>query len=85
MMFDQQINGGEKPTCETLINGVPYSDANHAGKINAGIDIINTFSDHLKLTAPIWVDNAEAVNVLTETKSQLIKLIVTKDKSLIIK
>lgn len=83
-MFDQQINGGEKPTCETLINGVPYSDANHAGKINAGIDIINTFSDHLKLTAPIWVDNAEAVNVLTETKSQLIKLIVTKDKSLIL-
>jgi peptidoglycan hydrolase CwlO-like protein len=41
-MFETQINGGEAECCEALINGVPFSDANTASKINAGLDIINT-------------------------------------------
>ena len=77
-MFDKQINGGEKQTCETLVMGVPYQDANHAAQINAGIDIINTFSKHIGITAPIWVDNAEAVNQVIKTDSQLIRLVVTE-------
>ncbi|MDY0104629.1 MAG: AAA family ATPase [Lentimicrobium sp.] len=84
-MFDKQINGGEKLTCETLVDGVPYQDANHAAQINAGIDIINTFSKHIGMTAPIWVDNAEAVNKIIDTECQLIKLEVTWDKGLIVK
>jgi hypothetical protein len=39
-MFETQINEAE--CCEALINGVPFSDANTASKINAGLDIINT-------------------------------------------
>jgi hypothetical protein len=35
-MFETQINGGEAECCEALINGVPFSDANTASKINAG-------------------------------------------------
>jgi hypothetical protein len=34
-MFETQING-EAECCEALINGVPFSDANTASKINAG-------------------------------------------------
>jgi hypothetical protein len=34
--FETQINGGEAECCEALINGVPFSDANTASKINAG-------------------------------------------------
>lgn len=81
-MFNQQINGGLEETCEALINGVPYQDANNAAKINAGIDIINAFSKYLDIYAPIFTDNAEAVNNLLETESQMIKLYVTKDKEL---
>lgn len=84
-MYGEQINGGENETCETLINGVPYSNANHAAQINAGIDICNTFSRILKMEAPIWADNAEAVNTLHQTPSQLIKLTVTNDPILTIK
>ena len=81
-MYNQLINGGEEECCITLINGVPYNDANNAAKINAGIDIINTFSRFYDITAPIFVDNAEAVNEIIDTPSQLIRLIVTKDKTL---
>lgn len=83
-MYGEQINGGESETCETLIDGVPYSNANHAAQINAGIDICNTFSRILGVQAPIWADNAEAVNQLHHTPSQLVKLTVTNDETLTI-
>ncbi|MEO9145060.1 MAG: AAA family ATPase [Ginsengibacter sp.] len=82
-MFEEQINGGEKETCVTLINGVPYADANTAAKIQSGLDIINTLSDHYGIEAPVWVDNRESVTDLPETNCQLISLIVSpKDKKL---
>ncbi len=81
-MFAEQINGGTEPCCETLINGIPFSDANNAGKINAGIDIINSVCKYYNLHAPIFVDNAEAVNQLLPSESQIIRLIVTTDKKL---
>lgn len=77
-MFDEQINGGIKETCEALIDGVPFSDANTASKINAGLDVINTLSEFYKVSAPIFVDNAESVHTLTDTNSQLIRLVVSE-------
>lgn len=79
-MFETQINEGLKPQCICLVNGVPFSDANNAGKINAGLDIINTIQKHYNIFAPIWVDNAEAVNDVYEVKSQLIKLTVNNQQ-----
>lgn len=81
-LFNELINGGLEETCEILINGVPYSNANSTGKINAGIEVINTLSEFYNVQAPIWVDNAESYNKLADTKSQLIRLIVSKDKNL---
>jgi DNA repair exonuclease SbcCD ATPase subunit len=81
-MFNRLINGGTEPACDILINGVPFADANNSGKINAGIDIINTLAQVNDCHAPIFVDNAEAVNSLIRTGSQLIRLIVTEDQNL---
>lgn len=82
-LFETQINGGEVPTCKALINGVPFSDANTASKINAGLDIINTLCLHYKANAPIFIDNRESVVELIPTESQLINLIVSdEDKKL---
>jgi len=83
-MFEQQINGGEVETCEATVDGVPYSDLNNAMRINAGIDIINAISKNMGVSAPIFIDNAEAVNRLQPTQSQLIRLVVTEDKELVI-
>lgn len=82
-MFETQINGGEAECCDALINGVPFSDANTASKINAGLDIINTLCDHYQVTAPIFIDNRESIIQVIDIKSQLINLIVSeKDKKL---
>ncbi|WP_269757882.1 hypothetical protein [Thalassobacillus sp. C254] len=83
-LFDTQINDGLKETCETLYKGVPYSGGlNNAARINVGLDIINTLSEHYGFSAPIFVDNSEAVTRLIDTKAQVISLIVSEeDKAL---
>ena len=84
-LFDTQVNGGIIETCEATVNGVPYSDVNNAGKINAGLDIINTISKKLDASVPIFVDNAESVNKLVDTDGQIVKLFVSDDKELVVK
>jgi DNA repair protein SbcC/Rad50 len=81
-MFDMQINGGEFECCEALIHGVPFSDANNAAKINAGLDIINTLCKHYNVYAPIFIDNRESVNDLIDCDSQIVNLIVSRDEKL---
>jgi len=82
-LFEIQVNGGLAECCETTYEGVPYSDLNNAARINIGLDIINTLAEHYDFTAPIWIDNAEAVTRLAETRGQVIRLIVSeKDKKL---
>ena len=83
-LFDTQVNGAIVETCEVLVNGVPFSTGlNNAARINAGIDIINTLSKHHEVSAPIVIDNAEAVTKLIDTDAQVIRLIVSAaDKTL---
>lgn len=83
-LFNKQINGGLNECCEATVNGVPFSNANTAAQINAGLSIVNTLSEHFGVQAPVFIDNAEAVNHIEHTDSQLIKLYVTKDKKLVI-
>ena len=81
-LFDVQINGAVVECCETMINGVPWADANNAGRVNAGLDIINTLSGHYGVSAPIFIDFRESVNELIETNSQIINLVVSQDPKL---
>lgn len=81
-MYEQQINGGEVEKCEATIDGVPYSSANNASRINAGFDIINAICKFEGITAPIFVDNAESINTLIPSQSQIIRLVVTEDATL---
>lgn len=81
-MFDVHVNGGISETCQALVIGVPFADANNAAKYNAGLDIINALNRYYGMTCPIFFDNRESVNRLIETDSQIINLIVSEDKSL---
>lgn len=80
--INEQLNGGEKVTCVCSVNGTPYPDVNAAGKLNAGIDIINAICRHYGVTAPIFIDNRESVNEVIPSCSQIINLVVTRDKYL---
>ncbi|HII4494854.1 TPA: recombinase RecF [Clostridium perfringens] len=84
-LFNTLVNGAVEECCVATVNGVPFDSVNNAGKINAGIDIINTLCNHYDIECPVFVDNAESVNELLECKSQVIKLIVSKDKTLVVK
>lgn len=83
-LFEDQINGGIKEVCDTLYKGVPYDGGlNNAARINVGLDIINTLGEHYGFSAPIFVDNAEAVTKLIDTDAQVIRLVVSEaDKRL---
>jgi len=83
-LFDVQVNGGLNDICDTTYQGVPYDKGlNNAARINVGLDIINTLSEHYGVSAPIFIDNAEAVTKLIDTDAQLISLIVSgQDKQL---
>lgn len=81
-MFETQINGGEVECCDALIDGVPFSDANTASKINAGLDIINTLCDFYQVTAPIFIDNRESIVKLIPCESQIVNLIVWEGSEL---
>ena len=83
-LFNVLVNGAVDPCCETLYGGVPYgAGLNNGARINVGLDIINTLSEHYNFSAPIFVDNAEAVTELINTRGQMIRLIVSEpDKKL---
>ena len=81
-LFNKLVNGAIDETFVTTVNGVPYEDLNNAMKINAGLDIINTLTKHYNFNAPIFIDNRESVNEIIDIDSQIINLIVSKDKEL---
>lgn len=85
-LFDRTIEGNEFEACIATNNaGVPIASTNTAEKINAGLDIINALCRFHNVTAPIFIDGRESVNRLIETNSQIINLVVTTDKLLLIK
>lgn len=79
-MFNKLINGGTEETCEALINGVPYPDANNAAKIQAGLDIIKTLSRHYDVYAPVFIDNRESVTEIPNMDCQVVSLYVDPTK-----
>lgn len=88
-LFQPQINGGLKEDCEVMVpssagNMVPYSIANNAARLNAGLEIIDTLSEYWGVRMPVVLDNAESVTHPYKMKEgQFIRLVVSEgDKTL---
>ena len=90
-LFEQQINGAIKETCVMQVNSngsyVDYNSANNAARIAGGLDVIDALSELYEVTAPIFIDNAEAVNDanIPEMKAQTVLLKVSEDKKLVVR
>lgn len=84
-LFEYTIDGNESETCVPMVDGVPFQSVNTAGKVNAGLDIINALTKFYGILAPIFIDGRESVNRLIQTESQIINLVVSHDKQLVIK
>ena len=61
-LFENQINGGLKETCEITVDGVPYGSLNNGHKIVAGLKIIKALQELYGVSVCTWIDNAESVN-----------------------
>ena len=82
-LFDRQVNGQEIECCETMYKGVVWGSLNTAAKVQIGLDIIRTLSEHYGVSAPIFIDNRESISAIPEIDSQVINLIVSdSDKHL---
>lgn len=87
-LFTEQVNGGLSECCEVLVPSeagamVPYATANHAARVNAGLEIVATIAEHFGREMPVVVDNAESVTRLIGTDGQVIRLVVSEaDKTL---
>lgn len=80
-LFIEQQNGGVKEDCEVMIPAdggrmVPFTFANNAARINAGLEIIDALSIHWNLAMPVFIDNAEGVQKIIDMNTQTIQLIV---------
>lgn len=78
-MFNILVNGNIEECCETTYKGVPYRSMNNAARMNVGLDIINALTKFYNVTAPVFIDNAEAVTDFIKCNSQTIKLVVDAD------
>ena len=78
-MFNILVNGNIEECCETTYKGVPYRSMNNAARMNVGLDIINALTKFYNVTAPVFIDNAEAVTEFIKCNSQTIKLVVDAD------
>ncbi len=76
-LFEVGVNGAVQECCEATVDGVPYGSMNNAARINAGLDIINALAAYHKVTAPVFIDNAEAVVQLVPTVGQQVRLYVS--------
>ncbi|MDD2191858.1 MAG: hypothetical protein PHO12_04895 [Bacteroidales bacterium] len=82
-MYEQnKTNDGEKPICEALVNGVPYSETNEGMTMAIGTDVINGLSKAFDLSLPLFIDRFESLEILPKINSQLITLEVAKGEKL---
>ena len=81
-LFDYTIEGKAVDTCVAVCGDAPYPVANSARKLNAGLDIIHTLSEHFGYRCPIFIDNAEGVTSIDGRGMQLVRMYVVKGSKL---
>lgn len=76
-MFEQQVNGDYKETCQMLVNGTSYDGKLNTGdKLLAELDLVSTFQRINGVSVPVFLDNAGEVDPdrIPQTDFQLIML-----------
>ena len=76
--FNIQKNGDVKETFEITMNGIPYNSLNSAGKIIAGVELIQLINKSLDINFPIVIDNKESITKTFDVENQIITLQVVK-------
>lgn len=75
-MFKHNLVGTVEEVCNATFDGVTYHSLNNEAQINAGLDIIKTFSEYHNIKCPVFIDNRESVTNIIEMDTQIINLYV---------
>lgn len=78
-MGENFMNEGWKDDCYAISNGKPYKAMSSSESTTIGIDIIDTLSHYYQKFPPMFIDNAEHISEIPETKAQQIRLYVSPD------
>jgi len=78
-LFRDQLNDGIQPVCDIMVDGVPFGSLNHASRIQAGLDIINTLSGFYGVRPFVVIDGRESVTHLPDINAQMISMVVSPD------
>lgn len=82
-LFNELVNGGMEECCIVTVDNVPFESVNRGHQITAGLEIIKRLAEVAGLYPPVFVDNAEAVNVLPDmAPQQLVAMYVTENDGL---
>lgn len=82
-MYNQTLEGNLVDTCEVMYKGVPFKSLNTAGKIWAGLRIIEGLITFYQIKTPIFIDNRESVTVIPPLDTQIVNFVVSpEDKEL---
>lgn len=83
VLFEELKNGGLRQVCESTVDGVSFDQMNRARQVAASLDIINTFSQALGYSFPVFIDDSEGVFKdygVSLVGTQEIRLIATEDE-----
>ena len=86
-LFNYVITTGElKPTCEAMLNGVPYSALSKGEKLKAALDIWRTLQKKFNVEMPLMIDDAESYtrNSFVDVANQLWLFKVSDEEKLVI-
>ena len=86
-LFNYMITTGElKPTCEAMLNGVPYSALSKGEKLKAALDIWRTLQKKFNVEMPLMIDDAESYtrNSFVDVANQLWLFKVSDEEKLVI-
>lgn len=82
-IMSQDKSGKWRPNCViTALDGANYTTVNGAERILLGVDISNAFAEYFQISIPLFVDDVNLINDVSEaiqTQHQLINLIVSED------
>mgnify|MGYP002620951619 CR=1 FL=1 len=59
-LFETCQNGNIKDVCEPTMHGVDFDNLSSGEKFKASLDILRTFSRHLGIKLPVFIDNSES-------------------------
>ena len=86
-LFNFVISTGEyKPTCEPMLNGVPFSALSKGEKLKAALDIFKAIQNLYGVELPLIIDDAESytLNSFLELPNQLWLFKVSDEPQLVI-